>query len=386
MANIGIIAEFNPFHTGHKHLIESVKGENDTVICVMSGNFVQRGDLAVLPKADRVRAALKNGADLIIELPCPYSLSTAQKFAGGGVSLLAATGIVDELCFGSECGDINILTEIAEIISSEEFNERLVSRLKSGDTFAKIRTDALAEYSKEFAEILRSPNNILGVEYIAAARQIGAQFSFRTVERIGARHDAEKAAETASASYIRENLIKGNADAVKQFLPSDITDNTADIKRLEAAFLASLRLNNNPVRYAALPDISEGIENRITAAVKTASTLSELYDSIKTKRYTLSRIRRIILCAVLGITEEISALPPPYLRVLGFTERGETALAQISKKTTLPIICTATDANKLQGNAKRLFELECTAADLWALSLKFPQGCGNEYFYKIVKE
>lgn len=387
MANIGIISEFNPFHTGHKHLIEKIKGENDTVICVMSGNFVQRGDVAVLNKADRVRAALQNGADLVIELPCPYSLATAQRFAKGSVALLKATGIIDEICFGSESGDISVLLQIAEILSSNKFNEKIASRLKSGDTFAKIRTDLLSEYSKDFAAALQNPNNILGVEYILAAKALSANFGFRTIKRIGAAHDSQSAEKTASASYIREHILKGDLKSVEHFLPSKIdTDNFADIKRLESAILASLRLNNTPERYALLPDISEGIENRIVEAVKTASTLEELFETIKTKRYTLSRIRRIILSAFLGITQEISAISQPYLRILGFTQKGQAALKEIAKTSDLPIICTASDANRLSGDAAELFQLECKASDLWALALNYPQNCGNEYFYKIVKE
>ncbi len=386
MANIGIISEFNPFHTGHKHLIDTVKTQNDTVISVMSGNFVQRGDLAIYEKSERVRAALKNGADLIIELPLPYSLATAQCFANGSVYLLNALGIIDKICFGSECGDIAKLNEIAEILSSDEFESKIAARIKSGETFAKIRSDILAEYNKEYAEILANPNNILGVEYILAAKKLNADFDFETLKRIGAAHDSVAPQNTASASYIREKIISGKYDEIKEFLPYNYTDNFADINNLENAILSSLRANNTPLRYLALPDISEGIENRIVAAVKESANLTELYEYIKTKRYTLSRIRRIIIAAFLGLTEEISASDPPYIRVLGFTEKGEKALKEIFQKTPLPIICTAKDAAGLEGAAKRVFELECTASDLWALSLNYPQKCGNEYYYKIVKE
>ncbi len=386
MANIGIISEFNPFHTGHKHLIDSVKGENDTVICVMSGNFVQRGDVAIYEKSERVRAALKNGADLIIELPLPYTLSTAQRFAEGSTEILNSLGVIDKLCFGSECGDIKTLENIADILSTDEFQNKISEQLKSGKTYAKIRTDILGEYNKDYAEILTNPNNILGVEYILASRKLGADFIFQTVKRIGASHDAGTPEITASASYIREKIISGEAETVKDFLPSDYSDNFANLHNLENAILSSLRTNNKKERYLSLPDISEGIENRIIDAVKNSSSLSELYKSIKTKRYTLSRIRRIIMCAFLGVTEELAKLSPPYIRVLGFTEKGKNALSVISQKASLPIICTAKDAAMLDTNALKVFELECTAADIWALSLNYPQKCGNEYYHKIVKE
>ncbi len=388
MANIGIISEFNPFHTGHRFLLNSVKGENDTVICVMSGNFVQRGDVAILPKYERVRAALKNGADLIIELPSPHALSTAQSFATAGVYLLKALGITDKIAFGSECGDIAALESAADILMSDEFESKIGSRLKSGDTYAKIRTDLMAEYNPFLAEIIKSPNNTLAIEYIIAAKKLDFDGCFQTVKRQGAEHDSDKICDTAvSASLIRQHLLNGNAEPIKAFLPFiDNLDNFADIKNLETSILASLRADNRPNRYAALPDISEGIENRIVAAVKTAKSLDELLQTIKTKRYTLSRIRRIILCAFLGITKEIADTMPQYIRVLGFTEKGLYTLKEISKVCPLPIIAKAADLEFLSPAALALWDLEVKCGDLWALSLNNPQICGGEYFYKIVKE
>lgn len=388
MANIGIISEFNPFHTGHRFLINSVKGDGDTVICVMSGNFVQRGDVAILPKEERVRAALKNGADLIIELPCPYSTSAAQSFATAGVHILNSLGITDCIAFGSECGDIAALEKIADILMSDELNSKIPDRLKSGETFAKIRTDLLAEYDENLAEIIKSPNNTLATEYIIAAKKLGFKGDFKTVKRQGAEHDSKEICNTAvSASLIRSRLLEGKSDEIKQFLPyiGDIA-NVADIKRLETAILASLRADNTRERYLALPDISEGIENRIVAAVKTAKSLDELFEAVKTKRYTLSRIRRIILCAFLGITKQAVDALPPYVRILGFNEKGLSALKEISNACRLPVITKASDLDALPPAALSLWELEAKSGDLWALSLNNPQKCGSEYFYKIVKE
>ncbi len=385
MANIGIISEFNPFHSGHKFLIDSLKQENDTVVCVMSGNFVQRGDVAILPKTDRVKAALQNGADLIIELPLPFSMAFAKRFAKGSVGLLKEIGVTDKIAFGSESGDIESLKKIAKIMASSEFSKKAASYLKSGDTFAKIRTIVLSEYSKEFAEIIKSPNNTLGIEYISAAKELSFDTEFLTIKRIGAEHDSSSADITASASYIREQLLDKN-NSVKKFLPYDYPENYANIYNLERAILAYLRLNNSPERYTSLPDISEGIENRIYEAVNSSSSLTELYENIKTKRYTLSRIRRIILSAFLGLTEDYAKELPPYIRVLGMTKKGEALLKEISKKTSLPIICSTKDIGKLEGNAKKVFELEEKCSNIWNLALKNPQKCGNEYLYKIVKE
>lgn len=386
MANIGIIAEFNPFHTGHKYLIDEIKGKDDTVVCVMSGEFVQRGDVALCGKAERVSAALKNGADLIIELPVPYALSTAECFAKSSIHILKSLGIINTVCFGSECGDINTLCEISEIINSNEFQVKVADNLKSGNAYPKIQTDILSKYSPHYADILKSPNNILGVEYIGAAKALGFSASFKTVSRFGAGHNSSEADVTAGATYIREKILSGNYCDVKKYIPYGLCGNFANIKNIESAVLASLRLNNSAERYSALPDISEGLENRIVKAVKNSVTLNELYENIKTKRYTSARIRRIILCAVLNITAQMQATLPPYIRVLGFTQKGEAALKQISAQTSLPIICTAANTKTLSTDAKKVFEAQVRAADLWALALNYPQKCGNEYLYKIVKE
>ncbi len=384
MANIGIITEFNPFHTGHKYLIDSLKGKNDTVVCVMSGNFVQRGDVAILPKSERVRAALQNGADLIIELPLPFSLSSAERFAEGSVSILKELNVIDTIAFGSEEGKTEPLTEIAEIIKSDEFLMTIRESLQNGETFAKNRTDILAQYNEEYSEILKKANNILGVEYIAAAKSLKFNPEFKTIKRIGAEHDSMTNSVVVSAAHIRNCLLSGRD--VNGYLPYKYSDNYADISNLEKAILANLRANNSPVRYAALPDVSEGLENRIYEAVKISSSLSELYENIKTKRYTLSRIRRIILSAFLNITSDYSENSTPYIRVLGFNKSGEALLKKITKQTKLPVICSSKDISKLEGNAKKVFDLEVTASDIWNLALQNPQNCGNEYSYKIVKE
>lgn len=384
MANIGIISEFNPFHTGHKYLIDSVRNENDTVVCVMSGNFVQRGDVAILPKKERVSAALKNGADLIIELPLPFSLSSAERFALGSVSVLKELKVIDEIAFGSEEGKIEPLEKIAEIIKSNAFSKEIHDALSSGETFAKLRTDILAKHNKEYSKILKTANNILGVEYIAAAKKLGFNPTFKTVKRIGAEHDSLKNDIVISASLIRNRLLSG--DNLENYLPYNYSQNYANINNLETAILANLRANNSPNRYAALSDISEGLENRIYEAVKTSSSLLELYENIKTKRYTLSRIRRIILSAFLNITADYQENLPPYIRILGFNKKGEELLKKITKLTNLPVICASKDIGKLEGFAKKVFDLEAAASDIWNLALKNPQNCGNEYSYKIVKE
>ena len=196
---------------------------------------------------------------------------------------------------------------------------------------------------------------------------------------------------TASASYIRENILLGNKQDILNFVPNEtaLSINNgvfANLKNLETAILYSLRANNTPKRYANLPDVSEGLENRIVKAVENSATLEELYQNIKTKRYTLSRIRRIILWAFLGINTLPLGATPPYIRVLGFNKKGEQLLKQIEQKSEIPVIKKAADAKNLTGFAKEIFETECRATDIWNLALNIPQRCGGEFLYKIVKE
>lgn len=391
MANVGIIAEFNPFHLGHKHLIDSIKRTDNTITCVMSGNFVQRGDTAVFSKSDRCYAAIKGGADLVIELPTPWAMSAAQNFALGGVSLLNNLGFIDEICFGSECGEISKLEDISKLLISTEFDNKISERLKSGDTYAKIRTEILREYSQEYSEIIANPNNVLGIEYIIAAKRLGCDIKFKTIKRIGAKHDANCTSETASASYLREKIYSNNTAGLEKFITPATKENIekgvfSNIEHLKTAILCDLRKNNTAQRYSSLPDISEGLENRIVAAVKNSATLEDLLSKIKTKRYPLARIRRIILSAFLGLKALPEGAVPPYIRVLGFNKKGEELIRKAAKKSKLPIITTAAEAELLSGFAKEIFEAECTASDIWALSLNFPLLCGNEYIHKLIKE
>lgn len=389
MQNIGIIAEFNPFHTGHKHILDYAKSGENGVICVLSGNFVQRGDTAIIPKFDRARAALRCGADLVIELPVPYAMSTAQNFAFGAVSLLNGLGVTNRICFGSECADIDSLTKIADLLESDEFNKKLSSALSSGETYAKIRSDILSEYNQKFADIINKPNNTLGIEYITAAKKINSKIKFECIKRIGAAHDSADISDTVSASLIREHILKGDWGFAEKYMPKPAFDilkdaPISDIKRMETAILTVLR-TKTAEEFKNLPDISEGIENRLFTAVQSAVTLDDLYEKIKTKRYTLARVRRLVLSAFLGIDNSFFLTPPPYIRVLGFSEKGEEILRKAKQKSTVPLITNTAEINRLDKFGQKLWQTECRATDIYALSLNQPQECGKEYYHKIIK-
>ena len=387
MSVTGIIAEFNPLHTGHALLLERAK-ERGTVVAVMSGNFVQRGDLAIAEKRVRARAALLSGADLVLELPVAYSMSTAQNFALGGVSALNAVGC-DSLIFGSESGDITELAAACEILNTKEFSERLNIHLSTGMTFAAARENAACDLGLKKG-VLSGANNNLAVEYMCAAKNIGAYFEFVTLKRQGAGHDSpEVSGGYASASLIRERLLSGDYDFCRSYISESVfsllqPSNIADIRRIEKAVLAVLRTRTlNELK--SLPDISEGIENKLFSAIRVATSLDDLYNRVKVKRYTLARIRRLALSALIGLDSTFFMKQPPYIRVLGFNERGMTLLKERSGNSAIPVVTRVSEIKKLSEPALKLFETECRATDLFALALPTPAPCGLEYTSKIIK-
>lgn len=387
MSVTGIIAEFNPLHKGHEYLISKAR-EKGGVVCVISGNFVQRGDTAIAEKGIRAEAALGCGADLVLELPVLWSMSTAQNFALGGVSALQLAGC-DNLMFGSECGDISKLQSAADILSSPEFSENLSMQLKRGITFAKARENAAMD-SGLCEGILSGANNNLAVEYILAARALNAAMGFSTVARKGAAHDSAKEAEFVSASLLRERLLKGDRGFAEKYMPEQSVElftpeKLSDITRLDRAILAVLRTRQRE-ELTLLPDISEGVENKLYSAIATAQSLEELYDTVKVKRYTMARIRRLTLSAFLGMDNSFFMKPLPYIRVLGFSKTGEQLLKGIAKECPVPVITRTADFEKLPPKAKKVFETEAKATDLFALSLEKPLKKGLEYTRKLIKK
>ena len=380
MATVGIIAEFNPLHSGHEYLIREAK-KLGTVVCVISGNFVQRGDTAIVPKEIRAKAALKAGADLVAELPVLWSMSTAQNFALGGVSACLSLGC-DTLIFGSEEGDIVPLLQIADTLTSEEFSVVLGKHLKKGVTFALARQKACEELGCKKG-ILNKPNNNLGIEYIVASRQLGANLEFKTVKRQGADHDSKEIDRFVSATLLREKLLSGDRDFCKKYMNEEILglfeqNRLSDITRLETAVLSVLR-SKTLDELKVLPDLSEGVENKLYSAIKTATTLNGLYDAIKVKRYPLARIRRLVLSAFLGLDSSYFMKLLPYVRVLGFNKYGKVVIKQAKATSKTPIVTKVSEIKE-----SPVFLLESKASDLYNLSLKNPQPCGKEYTFKII--
>lgn len=386
MSVVGIVAEFNPLHKGHEYLISEAKKQG-LVVVVMSGNFVQRGDPAIAEKRIRTEAALRCGADLVVELPVLWSMSTAENFALGAVSILENMGC-DKIMFGSECGNIESLIKAADILLSDSFSKKLAGELKKGITFAVAREAAAKELGCQ-GNILSKPNNNLAIEYIKAAKKIGADIEFLTVKRIGADHDSSEEAEFVSASLLREKLRLGDFDFCSKYMSKNALalftqDTVSDIRRIDRAVLSVLRTKTLD-DLKNLPDVSEGIENKLLSAIRLAESLDDLYNRLKVKRYTMARIRRLVLWGFIGADNSFFMKSPPYIRVLGFNKFGEAQLKIGAKKSDVPVVTRAADIKQLDCNAQKVFDTECRATDLFGLTLKKPLECGLEYISKIIK-
>lgn len=398
----GIIAEYNPFHNGHAYQIEHTRAEKEGdashVVAVMSTHFTQRGETALIDPHTRAQMALKNGVDLVIALPAPWALSSAQGFAEGGVSLLHALGCVDMLSFGSESGDLAALTKVRALLDDPRVSQRLKGLLDMGLPYAEAQRKAVTEIGGENrAVLLDSPNNTLAIEYLGALNRLQAPMEPFTVRRMGAAHDARAPiGGMASASYIREVLRSGRSANVAPFVPQNVCDllihavehGTCPSREelAERAVLAVLRLRSKE-QLAMLPALSEGIENRLYNAICEATCLEELITLAKTKRYARTRLQRLVCCAFIGITADIASGLPPYIRVLGATEAGLQILRAAKERgTALPVITRASQVESLDERAKAVFRLECRAADLFALSLPKPYPCGSEMTTAMIRE
>lgn len=337
----GIVTEYNPFHNGHKYQIDKIKQSGGAVVAIMSGDFVQRGDVALFDKYVRARCALLCGADLVVELPCVYSLSTAQRFAQGAVATLDALGVIDNLCFGSECGDIDALTRAATVIENEppDISEKIREYIALGMSYPAAREKAFSGVID--SNILSEPNNILALEYIRALIRTNSRIQPFTLKRhMAGYHDTAPTQNIASASAVRRMLNQN--ESVDAVVPSEIKDiyansATSDKESLfPMLFYAVRTLGAEGIKSIA--DISEGLENRIYRECGRADSFAALSLAVKTKRYTQTRIDRALMCLLLGITDRMTALAPQYIQVLGMNRTGADILALSKNKRTLPVI------------------------------------------------
>ncbi len=386
----GIIAEYDPFHNGHAyHIAQTRAAGAEYIVAVLGGHFTQRGEPALLTKTDRVRMALASGADLVVEMPQAFGLSSAENFARGGIAILDSMGCVDTVSFGSECGDAKTLTEIASFMQTNAFKSALRDALEEGIPYAAAQEKALKNSKNEqFAAILSTPNNTLGLEYCKALLELQSKIQPFTVKRTGAAHNAfAQDGSFTSASHLRTCVKAGKWQEILPFLPKsslEILQNAnicgrcyTDSRIYERILLAKLRSMSRD-DIAALPFISEGLENRLYEAIRTQTSIDDIIESVKTKRYPLARLRRILAAAYLGLTAEEMPLLPSYIRVLGIGENGAPLLKEIAKSARLPLF---TDAKQPPTDAfsEKLFNFECKASDLYGSLLPFPSPCGEEF-------
>lgn len=382
----GIIAEYDPFHTGHARQISAVRRElgNDcAVVCVMSGNWTQRACPAIVDKHLRARLALLGGADLVLELPLPYAISSAEWFARGGVSVLDKTGVVTHLCFGSECGDLASLEQTARCLDSEEYRQALHNFLDQGLPFPAARQKAARQLIGSAADCLSLPNNNLGVEYLRALAWRGSAIRPMTVLRQGAGHGERPRDGFASASHLRQLLRENRWDETNPYLINREVDilyssSFSNIQLAERAILYRLRLLQ-PEDLAALPDCGEGLSDRMHRAIRQGTSLDKILSLAKSKRYPLARLRRVLLWAFLGMTSNDRPEEPPYLRVLGMNGTGRALLREIKAHGTLPVLTKPAHVRRLPDAAQRSFELDVRATDLYGLCLPEVPPCGQEW-------
>ena len=375
----GIITEYNPFHNGHLyHLTEAKKNTNcDAVICIMSGNFVQRGGPAIVDKWQRTEMALNNGVDLVIELPTYYAVSSAEFFAKGAVSILNNLGVVNNLFFGSECGDVNKLTTIAKTLADEDSKLKYIIKenLAKGETFAKAREKALISYlnNEDLNEILTSSNNILGIEYIKSIIRMNSNIKPFTLKREGSNYNDKFLSNSfSSATSIRELLKqKASIESLKDSIPKESYEVLNNLYNNSYPFVfdedmfkfIKYKLQTNCINFNNLYEIIEGLENKLLKEISSSNSYEEFILNIKSKSYTYSKISRILTHIYIGLDSDsflnIDDTNNLYARVLGFNKKGREILSLIKRNSSIPLI---TKIPRFSDNPLLKLDIQATAA------------------------
>ena len=387
----GVVCEYNPFHSGHLYQLDETRralGEDTLTVCVMSGDFVQRGEAAVFSKFARAEAACRAGAGLVLELPLPWCLSSAEGFAAGAVSLLAAVGCT-HLSFGSESGDVETLQTLAREILDPETRREITTLLQCSPelSYAMARERVLTEKLGECGTLLAQPNNILAVEYLKAIYKNAYPITPITVKRIGSGHDKAGEQGPKSASELRQMMETG-AD-ISEYIPEaalSVYQREREAGRgrdkavLETALLSRLRMLDRAV-YESLPDGGDGAGARLWKAVREESTLEDIAQAARTKRYPLARMRRMLLCAALGVSAEYTKTLPPYARVLAADAAGCAYLREIDGKSAVPALTKPAAVRRLDGSAAKVFALGASAHDVYTLQnvTNSDKKCGQDW-------
>ena len=404
---VGIIAEYNPFHNGHSYHIQNAKAQTgaDFVVAVMTGNFTQRGNTSVINKWEKTKMALNGDADLVIELPTIYSVSSAENFASGAVKILNELGIVDTISFGMEANDVSTLNNIANVLVNEppEYKAILEHELGKGNSFPKARENALMMYLndiKRYANVVKGSNNILAIEYLKALKKQKSSIVPFGVKREKVYYNSTKIIdEYASATGIRNLLLHNQLEEVRKVVPAKSYSILLNNLR-QGTYVLDIIAYNDEIIYklrsmtvkqiANLPDVSEGLEYLIKEVSNKTNNLIELINGIKSKRYTQTRIQRILLYALLGITKkdmEMSKKITPYIRVLGCSEKGKILLSQINSKAKVITSLKkyeVSNKNKRfcigkQKALNRMLEIDKMATDIYTIGYKKDSKAGLDY-------
>ncbi|MGN0601206.1 MAG: nucleotidyltransferase family protein [Oscillospiraceae bacterium] len=361
----GIVAEYNPFHNGHKYMIEQIRRQGSThVVAVMSGAVVQRGDVAVFSKHFRAETAVRNGADLVVELPFPYSCSSGEIFAKSALAILSGLGegVVDNLAFGCETDDLNLLIQAADASDSVKDNEYVKKELSAGKSYpAAVYESVCRVYGGEVGEILKKPNNTLGVEYIKAARTVLPEIGFIPVKRKNTDHDGSKVVgDFASASAIRNMISKGNQ--AESLCPYDFKSIPVyNLKIMEREILFRLSCFDKS-RLVDIPDCSSSLADRILGVMSECpKTVDEFLFKCKSKNVTMARLRRILMYSVLG-AKKSDFFSPPFVRILAFNKRGAEILSKC-RNSVLPVDTSLKSLENVSDNARRIIHLENNAVN-----------------------
>ena len=403
---LAVIGEFNPFHNGHFYHLTKAKKivKPDFTVAIMSGNFTQRGDTAILDKWTRAEIAIRNGFDLVIELPTIYAISSAENFAEGAIKILNTLGFVDYLAFGSEIGEIEPIENVASVLFKEpkELSALINRELRSGLSYPKARELALSMYfgtSKIHSAILQEPNNILGVEYLKALKKYKSEITPITFKRKNSDYHSKTISfGIASATAIRGFL--NDKDKLKEVLPKSSFDLLR--KKIKTGeYVKGLEIFEKEIIYilrrmtiteiSNLPDVTEGLENRIKTAAHEAQNLNDLITKIKSKRFTQTRIQRILVYALLNVTKKdmvASQKATPYIRILGFNEYGKRIISTIAKtnpKAKLVVSFKKFVESNNDNNLNTLISKDILATNIYTLGYKKNGEANLDYTHKIVE-
>ncbi|MBQ3136507.1 MAG: nucleotidyltransferase family protein [Clostridia bacterium] len=389
----GIVCEYNPFHKGHLyHIIKTKEAGADFIVCVMSGNFVQRGECAYADKWTRAKAAIVCGADVVIDLPVPWACASAENFARGSVGLLCDFGI-DMLSFGSESGDAQLLKRCADALDDPDIAAYIKEKMASGASYPAALCEAVGKkYGEKASSLLSSPNSTLAVEYIRALNKISPDVRILPVKRKGSGHDSEEIAEgTASASKIRtfEKL-----SFAAEYLPEKAFslfekafsegNGPYNMKTGERAVLSAVR-EMKKEDYSLYVTDSSGLANRIYEAARTAGSLDSLYEKAKSKNFTHSRVRREVMNLFLKIPKDMSKEKVPYMRILAVSEKGISLLSRAKENSSVPVITRHSETVKLSERGKEVYSLQCSSTDKFALFTEKIRECSLEQKNSMIK-